>query len=293
MIKKEKLILLFFMALTFLATGPLCSMSHASLTDDLYAMSVWNNNIYKICTDSGTVDIVSSTALFPSIGIAADEEYLYYWNGDSLTESGLARWDPVTDTHTLITNDSRSEMNGAFDEEGTLWLLNRRWSFDPTIQNILINDVEQDLYTVNTGSGTRNIDSTLPQVGMGGFLAGDIAWGPDGKLYISTFNTQWKVDTVENYVWDPANPGAIESKPGVYYAGLAWIDDELYGSRVLDGQSTSGVFLLDPTDFSEISQVATLPQDVYIGDLTTAVIPEPATIFILGIGAAALLKRKK
>jgi hypothetical protein len=258
-------------------------------TADLYAVSLQTHNIYQI--NSSTGSITSFPSLFPSNAIASDDRYLYYWNADKVTQRGIVKWDPWTNTSTLINTTEVSEENACARSDGTLWVLDRTNSYDPTLNNGaggFLGDDTRYLYQVDKNTGARTVYATLPDVG--GYAAGDIAWGPDSKLYISTHNTFWGYDTVDNYIWNPAT-GNISKMGGVLHAGLAWIGDNLYGSRTLDDNLTGAIFQLNPADFSEIRQIAVMPAGVSIGDLSSGVVPEPATICILGLGAAFLRRQ--
>jgi hypothetical protein len=284
---KHRKMLCLFLSVIFLSWYSV----QADITD-LYAMCAQSQNIYKINPATGDVEMVSSGASFPSVGIASDGRYLYYWNADTITQRGIARWDFLTDTHFLIDSVDISEENACTDSGGTLWLLDRTNSYDPTLnggKGGFLGDDTRHLYQFDMITKTRTTYATLPDVG--GFATGDIAWGPDKKLYISTHNTLWGYDDLDNYVWDPAT-GQINEMGGVYHAGLAWTGDKLYGSRTLGHNLTGAIFELDPRDFSEIRQVAVMPDGVCIGDLAEGVVPEPATVSFLSLGALLLLRRK-
>ncbi len=294
--KKLAVILTLVLVITLLSSV-LCEPAHAVLLEDglptdLYAVSIDNHNIYQINPLTGSVTTVSTTTMFPSIGAAFDGTFLYYWNADNVTQRGIGRWDPLTGTHTFIkttavSNPDVSEENAATSNDGALWILDRTNSYDPTIPGFL-GDNTGNLYRIDKNTGNRIFDSTLPDVG--GSAVGDIAWGPDDKLYISTNNTFWGYDTVDNYIWDPST-SSLSKMGGDYHAGLVWLGDKLYGSKTLSG-NTGAVFELDPTDFSDILQVAMMPDGVTIGDLTTT-IPEPITIALLGLGGLALLRKPR
>jgi hypothetical protein len=270
----------------------LCGIAYGTSTD-LCAMSIDNKNVYKIDPSTGSVTVITE-ALYPSIGIAADEYCLYYWNTDWSTRRGIARWDARDNTHTLINSDDFSEKNAATRSNGTLWVLNMSYTYDPVAKRF-IEGYTDELYQIDKITGTRTFSAHIDTFHKTrGFTMGDIAWGPDDKkLYISTLNVDYRFDSYNNYVWDPAAPPAeqLSKMGGEYYAGLAWIGNKLYGTRA-EGR-TSMVFELNPTDFSEMRHVATMPTGVTIGDLTVAPVPEPATAALLVLGGLAVLRKSK
>lgn len=290
--KKLAVILTLVLVIT-LFSGVLCEPAQAALENEngllvgLYAVSIDNHNIYQINPSTGTVTTVSTTTLFPSIGAAFDGTSLYYWNAQG-SNRGIGRWNPLTDTHILLNGVDISEENADVSADGTLWLLDRTFS---KADGVLQGDNTGNLLNIDKITGVRTINSSLPFDGIGGFGVGDIAWGPDGKLYISTINASYFWDSSNNYIWDPAT-STLTKMPGDYHAGLVWLGDKLYGSKTLSGTHTGALFELDPTDFSDILQVATMPTGVTIGDLSTA-IPEPTTIALLGLGGLALLRKRR
>ena len=149
---------------------------------------------------------------------------------------------------------------------------------------VLIESDTGDLYSVNKVSGARTkiddiSDNTLQ------FAFGDISYGFDGKLYITTGNIDSGYDTKNNYVWDPST-GNLNKFDGAKYSGLAWFEGKLYGSRNING--TGAVFEIDPTDFSEVSQIATAPAGVSLNDLGAS-IPEPTTLVVLVLASIVAL----
>lgn len=288
--KKLAVILILALVIT-LFSGMLCEPAQAVLLEngvpaDLYAVSIDNRNIYQIDPLTGSVITVSTTTLFPSIGAAFDGTFLYYWNVQG-TNKGIGKWDPLTDTHILLNDTDISEENADVSADGTLWLLDRTNS---KADGALQYDNTGNLLNIDKITGVRTIHSSLPFDGIRGFAAGDIAWGPDGKLYISTFNASYRWDSSNNYIWDP-DTSTLTKMPGDYHAGLVWLGDKLYGSKTLSGR-TGAVFEVDPTNFSDIRQVAIMPAGVTIGDLSTT-IPEPTTIALLGLGGLALLRKRR
>ncbi len=243
----------------------------AALLDNMYAMGTSNTNVYQIDPVAGTATVVSSTALFPSTGIAFDGMNLYYWQ---FPGAGFAKWNPVSDTHTLINSSDSMEHNAGMDIGGDL---------------IVVDVDTDDLYSVDKGTAARTkIDDISGDTLK--FLFGDISYGPDGKLYITTENIAAGYDTKNNYVWDPGT-GVLTKFDGLKYNGLAWYRGKLYGARTVEDTGT--VFELDPTDFSEVSQVAAATQGVPLNDLG-ALVPEPATLaFLLVTGSLGLIIRRR
>ena len=289
--KKLAVILILALAITIFS-GMLCEPAQAfienGLPEGLYAVTIDNHNIYQIDPFTGSVTTVSTTSLFPSIGAAFDGRFLYYWNTQG-NNRGIGRWNPLTDTHTLLNGFDISEENGDVSADGTLWLLDR--TFSKVDGALDMGDNTGNLLNIDKTTGVRTINSSLPFDGIAGFAAGDIAWGPDGKLYISTINASYFWDSSNNYIWDPTTT-TLTKMSGDYHAGLVWLGDKLYGSKTLPGVHTGALFEVDPTTFSDIGQVAIMPAGVTIGDLSTA-IPEPATITLLGLGALSLLRRRR
>ena len=241
--------------------------------DSFYGMSISNTNVYQIDPSSGTVTTVSTTALFASSGIAFDGYDLYYWEYPGAGGvQGFAKWDPNSDTHTLINADDSLEHNAA-----------------SCVSNgeLLVVDVDtDDLYSVNKATAARTkiddiSDNTLQ------FNFGDISCGPEGNLYISTGNVDLGYDTYNDYIWDPGT-GVLTKYDGMKYNGLAWYKGKLYGSRNVNG--TGGVFEINPATFGEVSQVASAPQGVPFNDLG-AFIPEPVTLVMLILGGCLALIR--
>ena len=272
----------------------IANISRASVIP-LYAMVVNNNRIYHIDVSTGSTTLVSVTANYPTISIAFDGTNLFYWNGDNVTQRGITKWNPLTNTHTRISTTNIAEENADVDKNGKLWILDTTRSRDPLAPGgflALADDPGGQLWTIDKTTCARTLQATLPiggAMGIKGYAAGDISWGPDDKLYISTNNVFYGYDSVNNYIWDPTSH-TLTKEGGMFHAGLAWVDGRLYGSGTA---STGQIYELDPATFSRIGgPVATMPAGVSIGDLTTAV-PEPVTICLLGIGSIFLLQKRR
>ncbi len=277
----------------------IANISQASVTPSLYAMSVNKDSIYHIDVSTGSITTVSVTANYPTIGIAFDGTCLFYWNGDNVTQRGISKWDPLTNINTSISTTSIAEENADVDKNGQLWILGTTRSRDPLAPGgflALADAPGGQLWTIDKTTGARTLQATLPiggATGIKGYAVGDIAWGPDDKLYISTNNVFYSYDSVNNYIWDPTSH-TLTKEEGVFHAGLAWVYDRLYGSDTGPG-STGQIYELDPATFLSIgNSIATMPAGVTIGDMTTAVpVPEPVTFCLLGIGSIVLLQKRR
>ena len=274
----------------------IANISRASVIP-LYAMVVNNNRIYRIDVSTGSTTLVNVTANYPTISIAFDGAYLFYWNADNVTQRGISKWNPLTNMHANISTTNIAEENADVDKKGKLWILDTTRSRDPLAPGGFLtrtDDPGGQLWTIDKTTGARALQATLPiggTTGIKGYAVGDISWGPDDKLYISTNNVYYGYDSVNNYIWDQTSH-TLTKEGGVYHAGLAWVYGRLYGSNTGPG-STGQIYELDPATFLRIGgPVATMPAGVTIGDLTTAV-PEPVTICLLGIGSIVLLQKRR
>ena len=277
----------------------IANISQASAIPSLYAMAVNNDSIYYIDVSTGSVTPVSVTANYSTISIAFDGTNLFYWNCDKVTQRGISKWNPLTNINTSISTTDISEQNADVDKNGKLWVMDTTRSRDPLASGgilALTDDPGGQLWTIDKTTGARTLQATLPiggAMGIKGYALGDIAWGPDDKLYISTSNVFFGYDSVNNYIWDPTSH-TLTKEEGADHAGLAWVYGRLYGSNLGPG-GTGQIYELDPATFLSIGgPVATMPAGVNIGDLATAVpVPEPVTFCLLGIGSIVLLQKRR
>jgi hypothetical protein len=65
------------------------------------------------------------------------------------------------------------------------------------------------------------------------------------------------------------------------------------GKQELLGGTSNGITWFGSTADNVISQIGTSNEGQDIRSIAIAEIPEPATIFLLGLGATALLRKKK
>jgi hypothetical protein len=149
-------------------------------------------------------------------GAAFDGQYLYVENADNPAE--FLQIDPagveptVSLSRAYTTASGGANNNLAADANGVLW------EIDTGSANIY------SLFIDGSGSVARNLVGTAFDIVN--FAApstiGDIAWGPDGLLYISSAEG--------NFTWDPNTDTTTLLGGAEVFTGLAWFDGQLYGS---------------------------------------------------------------
>ena len=169
-------------------------------------------------------DTAQTTAIATSIGIvdfapggaAFDGQYLYVENVSN--PSQIVQIDPTgaeapfSLTRGYTTASGGANDNLAADANGVLWEID---TGSANIYSLFFD-----------GSGTINRSLVGTAFDISNFAApsaiGDIAWGDDGLLYISSAEG--------NFTWDPSTDTTTLLSGAEVFTGLAWFDGQLYGS---------------------------------------------------------------
>jgi hypothetical protein len=188
-------------------------------------------------------DIAISTggSLFGTEGISASNSRFYSIN-------------PNTAAATFIGNTGAFINALTFNYEGTLYGagLNR-------------------VYTLNPATG---LATALPMTLGSEQSAGDMVFGPNGQLYLTTNSN--KLLTI-----NPLTGGILSS---VNISGFSNIWGLVYANGQLIGMSGQNVFSINPTT-GATSLIGTTGIDSAIYGATSTPVPEPATLAILSLVA--------
>lgn len=196
---------------------------------------------------------------------------------------------------------------GRAGADPAIWHLGLRnpnkWSFDPLNGAMLIADVGQDtreeMDYVPNGAGGRNF-GWLPfegsfATGMGTLASGTAVFGPTFELqHTSQVNSLSGGAIVRGGALGPQNDGR-------YFFG-DFVSGTFSSIRITVGSNgeASAADLIGYTNLGSFGNVASVDRDTdgtllisdYNGRLLR-VVPEPASIAALGIGALALLRRRR
>ncbi|NLG70979.1 MAG: tandem-95 repeat protein [Chloroflexi bacterium] len=194
------------------------------------------NEIYAINLTQQTSSLVGELA-FGSLAIDVDPQsgYMYYFEWQrSATRFGY--WDPVTGTHTLVrvynpspkVNFSRM----AFHPNGTLFMM------DDRDRLYLIDKVTGDITLLGATSGMAS----------GEFRGtGDMAFAPDGTLYVATNQHLYTLDVITRQVTLIA-ADMLSGHEVDIWSGLAFCNGMLYGADIhhVAGVDYSNLYRIDP-----------------------------------------------
>jgi hypothetical protein len=175
-------------------------------------------SLYDIVPDVAQANAAAAAfanAGFNPGGAAFDGTSLYLENFDNPTE--IIRFDlsgaqaPALLLRDHATFSGLANDNLAADGSGTLWE---------------IDSGTNQLYSLAI-DGSGNVSRTpraalVAPDGSAPMSIGDLAWGPDGLLYISSAEG--------NFVHDPASGATARLAGAEFFTGLAWFEGQLYGS---------------------------------------------------------------
>jgi hypothetical protein len=184
---------------------------------------------------------------------ATGRVYYYEWR---TTADEFGYWDPTTGSNTIVR--IYSPVNGFYA---------KRMAFAPN-GVLYMMDADEYLYTIDkhTGDLTRlGRVSGITGGPQGG--TGDMAFAPDGTLYVATYAQLYTVDIASRTSTLLYDDMIDLDVPGVtLWTGLAFCDGMLYASNGEEESQLSSIFSIDPaTGATEQSFYL----DTLVNDLTS------------------------
>ena len=175
---------------------------------------------------------------------AADQDpvtgrvYFYEWKTRA-NEFGY--WDPATGTNTIVrVYNPRLGFYAkrmAFGADGVLYMM----------------DSQDRLYTIDHLNGDVTLIGQVTGLPAGQFGGtGDMAFAPDGTLYVASYRSLHTVDIAtltSTELYSDMIP--LTGVGIVAWSGLAYCDGILYASHLQESTATSGIFSIDPATGAE------------------------------------------
>jgi hypothetical protein len=169
----------------------------------------------------------------------------------------LAYWDPADGSNTLVTTYDPVPWDrakrAAFGLDGFLYLM----------------DTQDTLFRIDASSGDWEDLGQVQGIQQGSIYqgTGDMAFAPDGRLYLVTQDDLYEIDTgtmeATLLYSDMLPDGLFWWQPDPVWTGLAFCDGSLYASHVESGFNSS-VFSIDlyTGDVTELIATGTLLNDL-------------------------------
>ena len=216
--------------------------------DTLYAIT--NNSPFNIYTVNPLTGVATSagTLSFSSAGLARNPTtgVIFY---TAINASGgkysVATWDPATSTNTTLSTNLLTVYlpRLAFKSDGTLYGM----------------DSNNNLYTLSTSTG--GILTTTAISGIPTGLGGDLAFAPDGTLYVIAGANLYKISgTTATLV---GNTGITATPAGLAFGdnGALYTSDTTAGnSKIYTLNTVTGAATLVGSSGAAISDMAALPK---------------------------------
>jgi hypothetical protein len=240
----------------------LCSLLPAT-TEAASASVIYGANrlgeVVRLDLTAGTSAVVGQL-LFGTQAMDQDPATgLVYYYELGKTGDDFATWDPVTGTSRVVRHYARAPRfyakRMAFAPDGRLWLM------DESDRLYRIDKVNGNLTALGKVSG-------LVTGSLGG--TGDMAFAPDGTLYLVTYRNLYTVD-IATRIATLRYSGLISAGPGIHvFAGLAFCDGQLFANDIDESILGSNLWRITP---STGSIVPLGPTASWMNDLTSC----PAT----------------
>ena len=181
--------------------------------------------------------------------------YVYYFEWLS-SGNELAYWDPETGTNTLVRTYS-----------STPWGLAKRAAFGPDGDLYLMDD-GGGLYTVDAATGDWEFLGTVDGIPTGSSSSGDMAFSPDGLLYVVISANLYSVDLEsESLAATLLDTNMIPGGGYTVWTGLAFCDGALYASDVNILNRNSSIYRIDLADDYPVTEL--INTGTMLNDLTS------------------------
>ncbi len=203
---------------------------------------IYGSNGY-VAREIVEINVTSNT--FTSVGtvpvsnraIAQDPvtKYIYYFEWLT-TGNELGYWNPATGTNTIVRTYSPAPgfyaVRMDFAPDGTLYMM---------------DDLDR-LYTFNKQTGSYTLVGAITGMVSGGYSGtGDMAFAPDGTLYVNTYENLYTVNIATRQAsLIAANMIDIANRGVTIWSGLAYCNDTLYASHFEQNTALSAIFQIDP-----------------------------------------------
>ncbi len=161
--------------------------------------------------------------------------FVYYFEW---TESGnrFAYWNPATGQNTIVRT---------YDPAPGLVV--KRMAFAPDGSTLYIMDNQDMLHIIDPSTGDITLVGHVEGLQSAGPIhSGDMAFAPDGTLYLNMGDSLFSVDTqtlTATLLYTDMLPGGLTQ----VWTGLAYCEGLLYASDILIGSGNSIIYSISPT----------------------------------------------
>lgn len=234
----------FYRIIATSAAGPSAASNVASATTQGVVLGMTNDGKVERIDVANAATAQVGTLAFGTAAADTDPTTgrIYYFEQNTSTPR-VTVWDPATNTNTTLNTLSLTGavMRAAFNKQGVLYI---------TAGN-------GDLYTIDTTTGVATLLGTIQYNGSPlPAPSGDMAFAPDGSLYLDENSDVFKVDVNSlsaTYVGNNGNIGNIQvafGTDGMLYGTVA--DGSLYRIDLATGAAT----LVGNTDVYQLGDLA-------------------------------------
>jgi len=192
---------------------------------------------------------------FETQAIDQDPEtgYVYYFEWRA-TSDEFAYWDPATGTNTVVrTYDPAPGIQAkqmAFAPNGVLYLITN----------------QDDLYSIDKDTGDLFWLGQVVGLETGSYgRTGDMAFSPDGRLYVFTYASLYIVD-IETLMATLLYTDMLEGEGLMVWTGAAYCNGLLYASNAEQLTGLSAIFSIDP-DSGEVNRLFYI--QTFLNDLSS------------------------